>query len=152
MENQIDLLEQEAFKIVDNFLSKLSRKEECSYHSLAEINNKTEGQIAWNILCEHGLILFRNGKINSRDSYLDISQPGIHVLKNGGYAAFHIKRKKELEEERLRISTEAEKNEIDLKLAKLTLSDYSTTKRKANIAIIVSLILVAIEIIKWFKK
>lgn len=140
---EYDETELKAFKIVDHFLDSLrGNKNGRLILNDRELAYTSEGMIAQEIIYDHNLIILRKPEAG-KNSVVDISQKGLEVIRNGGIQIY-IEELEGKEEQR------EEADQLDLEISRNIVKDYPATKRRANIAVIIAVIAIIIQIIQYF--
>lgn len=133
------------FKIVDDELDHLL-KEKYGATIKFEIYT-TEGQQALEIIQNHNLITFRDLEINN--CIADISLNGRYVITSGGIKKYLNNLREKVLQKENKEELELEKIKKEIILLKNQLGDYRTNKWIALLALIISVSLAILELLKF---
>ena len=148
MHSEIEL---KAFELIDNFLQHLVDKGSGNAYEISNDFYSTPTQIAFKIMSDKEFISFRKG-YPDKDSIVDISTNGLHILKIGGYKSYLDALENQAQLDNYKQKLEIEKAKTDLELAKRMLKEYPLTKWTARIGFIIALGLAILELIKFIRK
>ena len=140
-------------KLIDSNLEIIFNQEnqQMFYHDFVDkegmkLNNRFLGKKFADEMVSRGLIRLQS-------QLCIIEQKGRDVYKEGGWIKYLQNNKKRNEELREKIKEkqdlELEKSKVDLELAKKILKEYPKTKWSARIGLIIAILLVIIDIVKF---